>query len=84
MSEDVIVALGSNVGNRYQNLVDAKTFLTQLSSKKVLSSSIYESEPIGPSDRRYFNAVIIMHTDVDPFVLLRKFKEYESNCGRDL
>jgi 2-amino-4-hydroxy-6-hydroxymethyldihydropteridine diphosphokinase len=83
-SYDVIVALGSNEGNRYQNLIDAKKFLAGLSDSPVHVSSIYESEPIGPSSTPYYNAVAQIKTDIEPEHLLQKFKEYEKSCGRDL
>ncbi len=80
----VVVALGSNLGDRRAHLASAKAFLSTLSSTPVAASAIYETEPVGEiSTRTYFNAVCSFRTDLPPFSLLEQLKMYENHHGRD-
>jgi len=78
----VIVALGSNIGDRQQHLVDAKSFLADFSSSEITVSSLYLTEPIGPATRDFYNAVVVLTTDVKPHALINKFKRFEAEHGR--
>ena len=78
----VIVGIGSNVGKRRRHLSEAKTFLSGLSENDLAASSVYISEPIGPSKRDFFNAVVRLETSVHYEDLLQQFKEFERNHGR--
>ncbi len=84
MSETVIVALGTSLGNRLQNLINAKKFLSSLALPPLYSSSIYETEPVGPSENNYYNAVIAFETDIPPERLISLFKDFEKKEGRDM
>jgi len=78
----IIIALGSNLNNPHQQLKNAYLFLESLSSKNIVASSIYETEPIGPSDKDFLNAVVIIESDLSLFMLFKELKRQEKVQGR--
>lgn len=83
MSETVIVALGSNLGDRKASLARAKEFLTTLAVSQLRASSIYRSDPLGPARHEFLNAVVAFETVLKPEELLTQFKSFEWQSGRD-
>lgn len=77
----VYIGLGSNLGDRLSNL---KAALGKLSSRlQIVSvSSVYETEPIGPEQPDYLNAVISADTDLAPDDLLAVMQQTELELGR--
>jgi len=80
--EQVTVGLGSNIGDRQHHLEKAGAFLRRLSDRGTKTSSIWLSEPVGPSERNFFNAVVQLSTGLEPNRFIRKLKEYEREHGR--
>jgi 2-amino-4-hydroxy-6-hydroxymethyldihydropteridine diphosphokinase len=81
----VIIALGSSSADTYANLLAAAEFLQKLTCDGILlRSSIWESEPVGPSNNRYLNAVVAGCIPLEPEVLLARLKAFEEESGRDL
>lgn len=81
----VIIALGSNLGNRIDHLSRAKHFLSTLANGQVRYSSVFETEPVGEaSTHTYLNAVCSFDTSLDALSLLEELKSYEHEHGRDL
>ncbi|HET8864237.1 MAG TPA: 2-amino-4-hydroxy-6-hydroxymethyldihydropteridine diphosphokinase [Gracilimonas sp.] len=78
----VIIALGSNLNDPHQQLKTASDFLADLSTSKLKKSSIYRSEPVGPSKKDFLNAVAVIETELEPFELFEKLKEQEKKQGR--
>ena len=78
----VTVALGSNVGNRHQHLTDAALFLNEISIDPIIKSAIYITEPVGPSERNFYNAAVIISTNQEPAPLIKQFKDFEQAHGR--
>ncbi|MFO7847904.1 MAG: 2-amino-4-hydroxy-6-hydroxymethyldihydropteridine diphosphokinase [Balneolaceae bacterium] len=81
--EPVIIALGSNLGDRQRVLHSAGLFLKSLSTTQFRKSSIWESEPVGPAKYPFLNAVISIDTQLTPQNLLKKLKQFERATGRD-
>ncbi len=81
--EKVVIALGSNLGNRLQTLQKAGDFLSSLSEKPVKKASIWESEPVGGAKFRFYNTVAEIATTLPPSELLGQLKEFEQQCGRE-
>ena len=78
----VLIALGTNLGDRLQNL---KTVLQELSAQVKIEkvSSVYETPPWGYLDQPAFlNQVIGGQTLLEPQSLLSFVKTVEKNMGR--
>lgn len=78
----VVIALGSNLNNPHKQLQAGLEFLKFLSSSAVLYSPIYRSEPVGPSENDFLNAVAVIETTLTPEVLFNKLKQQEKKQGR--
>ena len=78
----VYLGLGSNMGNRQDNLGRALDFLSQrLRVEQV--SSVYDTEPIGDIEQpRFLNLVCQVYTSLAPVALLTLAKGIESKLGR--
>ena len=77
-------ALGSNLGDRAQNLAVAREALVQGPVEISASSSIYETEPWGPKPQGpYLNQVVRGTTQLAPSVLLTRLLEIEQSLGRE-
>jgi 2-amino-4-hydroxy-6-hydroxymethyldihydropteridine diphosphokinase len=80
----IFLSLGSNLGDRSQNLKKGISLLEQLAGKAAAISSIYETEPWGcDSDLNFYNQVIELFTPLRPLPLLETIHEIEEMCGRN-
>jgi 2-amino-4-hydroxy-6-hydroxymethyldihydropteridine diphosphokinase len=78
----VYIGLGSNLGDRLSNLRTAVEQLSSLMPQIVGVSSVYETEPVGPEQPDYLNAVVCADTDLAPEALLAAMQKVESKLGR--
>lgn len=80
----VYIALGSNVGDRLQNLQRALSCIKLLHNTTVKSvSSVYETLPFGKTEQSdFYNAVIKIETGYSPNELLKELKRIEKQIGR--
>ena len=80
------VALGSNLGDRLGNLHAARKAIVDLARVQppILSSSIYETDPVGCEARagKFLNAVLEFDYEGDPLKLLKSLREIEKTLGR--
>ena len=83
-SVEVYLGLGSNLGNRQDNLDRALGFLSQrLRVEQV--SSVYDTEPVGNVEQPHFlNMVCQVYTSLPPMGLLTLVKGIEMKLGRVL
>jgi len=80
----VYLGLGSNLGNRQDNLNRALDFLSQR-MRVGRVSSIYDTEPIGNVNQpRFLNLVCLAYTTLAPMGLLTLAKGIELKLGRGL
>ena len=80
------VAFGSNLGDRLANLRATRERIVDLAGAQppVLSSAIYETEPVGcePGAAKFLNAVLEFDYEGDPASLLEQFIRIEQALGR--
>ena len=83
VAHQVYVGIGSNVGDRKQNFLEALDRVTKLPDTRMIKeSSLYESEPLGDAKDWYVNGAIQIETRFKPETLLLKFKNIERAMGR--
>lgn len=83
VAHQVYIGIGSNVGQKKDNFLEALDRLAKLPDTKILKeSSLYESEPLGDSRDWYVNGAIEIETKFKPEMLLNKFKNIERAMGR--
>jgi 2-amino-4-hydroxy-6-hydroxymethyldihydropteridine diphosphokinase len=80
------VSLGSNLGDRLNNLRAARNAILNVSNvtPPVFSSTIYETEPVGceAGAGKFLNAVIEFEYQSDPYALLERLIGIEEALGR--
>jgi 2-amino-4-hydroxy-6-hydroxymethyldihydropteridine diphosphokinase len=80
------VALGSNLGQRLENLRAARIAILGLSNVKppILSSAVYETEAVDcePRAGKFLNAVVEFEYESDPARLLEQLIQIEESLGR--
>jgi len=79
---DVLIGLGSNMGDRIVHLKRAANFLLSLSTQAVRFSGVYESKPVGPGRFPYLIAMAQLTLTQAPLALLHLLKNYEAENGR--
>jgi 2-amino-4-hydroxy-6-hydroxymethyldihydropteridine diphosphokinase len=80
---DAFVGLGSNLGDRLENLATAVALISRESGFALREVSLaYESEPIGPPQPRYLNAVARIGTLLSPRATLHRLQAIEEQMGR--
>jgi 2-amino-4-hydroxy-6-hydroxymethyldihydropteridine diphosphokinase len=78
----VYLGLGSNIGDREVNM---RAALAEMSHKARITavSSLYETEPLGPPQPRYYNAAAAIETELSPTALLAVLWTIERSLGRE-
>lgn len=79
----VYIALGSNLGDRVANLLQARERMQSSNLRLTRASSVYETEPRGLLDQPWFlNQVIEAETTLFPRQLLARLLKIEQEMGR--
>jgi 2-amino-4-hydroxy-6-hydroxymethyldihydropteridine diphosphokinase len=83
MDETVFILLGTNLGDRLENLANARLSIERFPSKIIRASGIYETAAWGNTEQEnFYNQVIEIQSKLRPIQLLNKIHETESNLGR--
>jgi len=78
------IALGTNLGNKEENLKKAVELLERNKIQTILKSPVYKTKPYGDVKQDdFFNAVIGVLTELPPLLLLEKLKTFECEMGRE-
>lgn len=79
----VYLSLGSNLGDRRENIRLAIEKIGERVGEVVRQSSLYETEPWGfESDNRFVNAAVKVMTTLSPMEVLRTTQQIERELGR--
>ncbi|MEV1200612.1 2-amino-4-hydroxy-6-hydroxymethyldihydropteridine diphosphokinase [Microbispora rosea] len=81
----VVIALGSNLGRRIDNLQGAVDSLFDAPGLTFVAvSPVYETDPVGgPEQGPYLNAVVVAESMLDPRTLLDRAQSVENAFGRE-
>ncbi len=78
----VFLALGSNVGNRKENIEKAIELLGEKISN-IKTAKIYKTKPVGVENQpEFLNTAIVGFTELEPEKLLEFTKSVEKKVGR--
>ncbi len=84
MNNKVYIGLGSNVGNKAENLARAHLLIEAMDDVYIKqASSLYQTTPWGKTDQEDFiNQVIEIETELLPLDLLHRLQDIEIKLGR--
>ena len=79
----VYLSLGSNIGDREQNIAHAIEAMSRHGIRIIKQSKLYETEPVDVRGGGWFlNAAVETETDLAPAQLMRTLLEIERTLGR--
>ncbi len=81
--QKVYISLGSNKGDKFKNLQDAITCIHKEIGNIKLISKVYKSPSFGFKSDDFFNACLILETELPPSELLGQLLSVESKLGRE-
>lgn len=80
----VVIGLGTNLGDRDATLVAARSALASTEGIALLDASpVYETAPIGPPQPDYLNAALLIATGLAPEGVLARCLAIERGLGRE-
>lgn len=80
----VYLSLGSNLGNRKDNINKALDLISKRVGKVITHSSLYETKPLDfDSNNMFINSVCAIKTELSPMDLLKELRQIEVELGRD-
>ena len=78
----VILSLGSNSGNRLQNIQSCINYIHNNIATVIKVSGIYETPSWGFASHDFYNCALLVHTQLKPQKLLKKLLKAEEKAGR--
>ncbi len=83
MKKKLVLSLGSNLGNRYAYLKQAKARIELALNVKCTESQYYETPPWGEKNQaKFLNTVFTLETDVDLSSVFHLLQNIELQLGR--
>lgn len=83
MSAPIYILLGSNLGDRQENLDRARLEISRNMGPIITASSLYKTAAWGNTDQPdFYNQVISIHSSHDPMKLLSGIQLIEQKMGR--
>ncbi len=83
MTHKLYLALGSNLGNREENIRRALALIDERVGSVYRVSSPMETAPVGfSSPNKFINLVCLVHTMMSPMSCLRETQKIEQELGR--
>ena len=82
LQHKIILSIGSNVGDRKQNLIDCVLCLQQEVGTVIKSSSIYESDSWGFVSGAFLNCNVLLHSSKPIEKVLKLTQKIEKKLGR--
>lgn len=80
----VFLGIGGNLGNKQANFHKVYTHIQNELGNIVLKSSVYETPPWGfASDVPFWNQVLCVETDFNPFEILKRIENIDAAFGRE-
>lgn len=79
----LILSIGTNLGNKHQNLLDAIDAIAAKVGKCAMVSPFYKTEPWGfTSENSFLNGIVVVETTLQPMEVLDVTQEIEKLLGR--
>ena len=83
MTHKLYLGLGSNLGNREENIRRALALIDERVGSVYRVSSLMETDPVGfSSNHKFINLVCLVHTMMSPMSCLRETQKIEQELGR--
>ena len=83
MTHKLYLGLGSNLGNREENIRRALALIDERVGSVYRVSSLIETDPVGfSSNHNFINLVCLVHTMMSPMSCLRETQKIEQELGR--
>ncbi len=80
----LFLGLGSNLGNKSQNLEHAYEEIEKRIGRVISRSAFYITDPVGfDSENSFINAVCKVYTSLEPEVVLNEILNIEKTIGRE-
>ena len=83
LNNELILSLGSNLGNRKQNLKNCISYINKQIGNVLFESNVYENPAQGfESKNDFLNACIKVKTELKAFEVLSQIQDIEKKMGR--